>query len=197
MIDPPLKTRLTRWMRNRFGNTGLTDGLAIHGRFTVSVHDVADLRDATDRDFAPLPKSEKLDIAREVAPQWSETTHNVTTTYLHEYMVDNLDPGQAVNMDIGYLALGTATTVPTAADTTLGTEVYRVAVTDIQDQGNDLFTSTFLDTTEANGNVLEEAGLSDSVTANDPVVDRSLISTIDKTTNNTATIDATLQFRSA
>lgn len=125
-----------------------------------------------------------------------EETTNTTVAGLHEYIVDNLDPNQATNLDCSHLAVGTDNTAPTTSESSLGTEAYRTAITDVIDNGNDLTTSTFLDSSEANGNTLVEVALYSASTGG-TMFNRSLITAISKDNTKTATIDVELQFRAA
>ena len=58
-----------------------------------------------------------------------------------------------------YIALGTDSTAVTDADTALGGEVFRKALTIRQPADDTLLYQLYLDTTEANGNNLYELGL--------------------------------------
>jgi len=115
---------------------------------------------------------------------------------LHEYIVDALDPDQSANLDATHLAAGTGTTQPASGNTSLNNEVFRVQTTDSSDNGTTLFTSTFLDTSEANGNALEEVGLI-TASSGGTLLNHSLIGTITKDDETTATIDVSLTFQPA
>jgi len=161
----------------------------------VSLHDVGDLRERFPN-WDSLSKREKLKHAREVGPERVVESSNVTTTGLHELIVDMLHTEQAVNESASHLALGTDdTTQPASGDSTLNSEVYRVEVTDGIDRGSELFTSTFLDSTEANGNTLVEAGLVTSAAGGSNILlNHALISDIEKDEESTATVDVALSF---
>jgi len=66
-------------------------GLRLQGRIDTKVHNEADLREAAN-DYDSLSKKEKLELTREVEPEYEDTVYNVTTDQLHQYFVDNLDP---------------------------------------------------------------------------------------------------------
>lgn len=160
----------------------------------ISLHDVGDLRERFP-DWDSLSKQEKLERSRRVEPDRVVESSNVTTTGLHELIVDLLHVEQAVDEAASHLAVGTGNTAPSSGNTQLNNEVYRVAVTDSTDRGNELFTSTFLDSTEANGYNLVEAGLVTSAAGGSNILlNHALISDIEKDNESTATIDASLSF---
>jgi len=160
----------------------------------ISLHDVDDLRSRYP-EWDELSKQEKLARSRQVEPDRVIESSNVTTTGLHELIVDLLHTEQAVDESASHLAVGTGDTAPSSGNTQLNNEVYRVAVTDSTDRGTELFTSTFLDSTEANGYDLLEAGLVTSAAGgSDILLNHALISDIEKDNESTATIDASLSF---
>jgi len=61
-----------------------------------------------------------------------------------------------------YIAAGTGTTTPTAADTTLETETVRKARQEYTEGVSDVVVSLFLGTADANGDVLTETGALDA-----------------------------------
>lgn len=66
------------------------------------------------------------------------------------------------------IAVGTDNTAPVAGDTTLGVEVFRKAITQIDfDPTAIVQFNVFLDAGDANGNTLEEAGLFNNAFAGD------------------------------
>jgi hypothetical protein len=161
----------------------------------VYEHDLDTLREEWPG-WGENPKWVKRELAKRTEPD--RETHNANTTVdgLHEYIVNNLDPNQSVNLDATHLAVGTGTTQPVSGNTSLNNEVFRVPTTDSANRGATLFTSTFFDTSEANGNTLTEVGL---ITADSggTLLNHSLISTIDKDDESTATIDVSLTFQPA
>lgn len=160
----------------------------------ISLHDVDDLRSRYPR-WDELPKQEQLLLARRVEPTRVVESANVTTTGLHELIVDQLHDGQTVDASASHLAVGTDDTQPDGGNEELNNEVYRAAVTDDADRGSTLFTSTFLDSTEANGNTLVEAGLVTSAAGGSNILlNHALISGIQKDNESTATIDVSLSF---
>jgi hypothetical protein len=179
--------------------------LRLKGRIDTKVHDEAHLREAVD-DYDSLSKKEKMELARDVEPVYEDTVYNVTTDSLHEYFVDNLDPGQTSakdNVSAEWLGLGTNGSGGTAtSDTDLNTRTYEETVTDVADNGKDLLASTFLDSTEANGNDFDELGLFTGDPANLADADVFLInhatfSTVTKDNTKTVTFDVTLTFSDA
>ena len=196
--------RIANRIRTRALDALLREEVEIRGRFDVALYDVDALRREID-DWDGLSKPEKHRAVREsgVDPVVEETTWNTTVRGLHEYLVDNLDPGQAVNESASYLAVGRDNTGPTTSDDALVDEVSRTEVTEAVDNGRDLTVSTFLDSTEANvdvdaGEELREAALYTDTAANGGVMlNRALITEIAKDSSKTATVDVELQFRAA
>jgi len=142
------------------------------------------------------PKWVKRELAKRTKPDREQHNGNTTVSGLHEYIVDALDPDQSANLDATHLAAGTGTTQPASGNTSLNNEVFRVQTTDGSDNGTTLFTSTFLDTSEANGNALEEVGLI-TASSGGTLLNHSLIGTITKDDETTATIDVSLTFQPA
>ncbi len=88
----------------------------------------------------------------------------VLTTLLLNQVRDDIKTDLENNVTYG--AVGTDSTTPTAADTTLGTEVFRDTVDDVDTSGSNTVTvSLRVLTTEANGNTLVEIGLLDAAAA--------------------------------
>lgn len=161
----------------------------------IALHDVDVLREAVPS-WNNLPKSEKLGRARSVEPERVVESSNVTTVGLHELLVDTLHAEQAVDEDATHLALGADdSTAPSSGNAALNNEVYRTAITDKIDRGTELFTSTFLDSSEANGTELVEAGLVTSAAdGSDILLNHALIAAVTKDNQTTATIDVSLTF---
>lgn len=186
-------------MEARNTNSGFT----MQGRIERKTHDVTDLKAAADGNWDDLSQKEKLDVTRDVEPVDEDTVYNVTTDSLHQYFVDNLDPDNtAVEADIsvGWLGLGTnGGGGTTTADTDLNTRAYEEPVTDVADNGKDLLASTFLDSTEGNGNTFDELGLFTGDPANLANADVFLMNhasfaAVTKDNTKTVTFDVTLTF---
>ena len=177
---------------------GVTSEQATYGDVRVAVHDRDDLRRAASNrglEFDSLGKGDRHELAREVDPAAVWDTTNTTVRGLHDWIVDALHPGTSESSEtVTHLAVGTDGTTPTSDDSALGNEVYRVENTSRDNRGRDLWTSTFLDTTEANGYVLREIGLFTS-SSGGLMVNRALITEIEKNNRKTVTIDVTLKFR--
>jgi hypothetical protein len=139
-------------------------------------------------------KPRKRVLAAQTPAATLSIARNTTVDGLHESIVDFLDPNQSISLSASELALGDGTAAPASANISLNNEVLRIPVTDSADRGTSLFTSTFLDTSEANGQTLEEVGLVSSPTGG-TLLNHSLIDTIDKNDETTATIDVTLSFQ--
>jgi len=168
----------------------------------VAEYEVEALRRAASArglDYDELDEREKLELAREVEPESEHSTHNVTTNELAEYRVSNLHPNENANESVEYLRLGDDSTAPVRGNTSLNNERVVTTVTDIVNRGRDLYTSTFLDSTEANGVDIIEIGLGTRAQVGDAdhvLVNHALLdSTIQKTEQKTAVIDATVEFR--
>jgi len=127
-------------------------------------------------------------------PERDEQCSNVTTADLHEYLVDELDRDQSVDLDASHLALGTDSTAESSSDSSLGNEVFRTSVTDSIDKGSELLTSTFVDSTEANGNTIEELGLFSAASGGTMFNRSTQFSSIAKTNDETVTFDVSLTF---
>lgn len=154
-------------------------------------------------DWDEMDDEQKLEAMRDVEPEEIETSHNVTVTRFHEYLVDNLDPDNtAAESDLGatWMALGTDSASGTnVSDTDLNNRVFSKQVTDHADNGTELLASTFISSTDANGNTLNEIGLYTGDPANLGNVDVFLInhatfSDVVKDKNRTITFDVTLTF---
>jgi hypothetical protein len=144
-----------------------------------------------------------MELARDVEPEYEDTVYNVTTDALHEYFVDNLDPANTsaeANIDVSWLGLGTnGGGGTTTADADLNNRTYEETVTDVADNGKDLLASTFLDSTEGNGNDFDELGLFSGDPANTGNADVFLINhatfnAVTKDNTKTVTFDVTLTF---
>jgi len=177
--------------------------LRMQGRIDAQVHDVTDLESRVDGDWDDLSKEEKMQVARNTEPEYEDTVYNVTTDRFHEYIVDNLDPAQTAtkdNVDASWLGLGTDAASGTATtDTDLNTRAYSEMVTDHADNGNELLASTFLDSTEGNGNTFDELGLFSGDPANLAnaevfLINHATFGGITKDNSNTITFDVTLTF---
>jgi hypothetical protein len=168
----------------------------------MRVHNISDLREVSDN-FESLSKKEKMELSREVEPEYEYTFYNVTTDALHQYFVDNLDPANTspeANISVSYMGLGTdGASGVTTGDTDLNTRTYSEPVTDIVNNGKDILSSTFLDSSEGNGNTFDEIGLFTGDPANLTNADvflmnHSSFSGVTKDSSKTTTFDVTLTF---
>lgn len=179
--------------------------LRLEGRIDTTVHEEADLREQADKAYSKLSKQEKLQLSREVEPVYEDTVYNVTTDSLHEYFVDNLDPGNTAteaNVDVSWAGLGTGGGSGTStSDSDLNTRTYEETVTDVADNGKELLASTFLDSTEGNTNDFDEIGLftADPDTSGPEVflINHATFATVTKDNTKTVTFDVTLTFSDA
>ena len=94
---------------------------------------------------------------------------------------------------INYVALGSSGTAPAAADTQLGTEVYRNAVASETNASNIVYITGFFNATETTG-TYAEAGLfaNGTAVANSGVLFSHVAISITKTNTETLTIDWTI-----
>jgi hypothetical protein len=125
------------------------------------------------------------------------------TDSLHEYFVDNLDPDNTnteANVSAGFLGLGTDAGSGTAtSDTDLNNRTFEEPVTDVADNGKELLASTFLDSTEGNGNDFDELGLFSGDPANLEnaevfLINHATFAAVTKDSTKTVTFDVTLSF---
>lgn len=172
------------------------EGLVGRGRITVTEYDMG-----TVRRFVPewddLDRVTKLERLERVPHTDREVVWNTQVEAFHNNIVDVYDPNQSVSaLSASHLALGTSSTSPAYGDTALGNEVYREAVDSSTDNGNDLETSTLLDSGEGNGNTFKELGLV-SASSGGTFFNHALISDREKTSEGTMTFNVELQFRAA
>ena len=177
-------------------------GLRLQGRIDRRTHELGHLKTAFPQ-WEQLSKEEKLEASRKVQPVAEDTVYNVTTDALHEYFVDNLDPDNTnteANVDVSFLALGTDASSGTAeTDTDLNSREYEEPVTDVADNGKELLASTFLDSTEGNGNDFDELGLFSGDPANLAntevfLINHATFAAVTKDSTKTVTFDVTLTF---
>jgi hypothetical protein len=172
------------------------------GRIDRKVYSTEDLRSVFD-DWDNKTKKEKLKLTRSVDPEEEGISYNVTTDRLHQYFVDNLDPDNSTNtanLSVSHLALGVSDTTPVTSNTDLNDRTYEEVVTDVADNDKELLASTFLDSTEGNGNDFNEIGLftgnpANVSTADDVfMINHSTFAPVTKDNSKTVTFDVTLQF---
>jgi hypothetical protein len=143
-----------------------------------------------DKQDAPTPAA-----AQTAAPKREHQIHNTTRDVYHEEIVKALN-GVSPDLQVDALALGNST-LPTADlpdSDPLGNETFRTTITDTFTDGQTFTAATFLDSTEGNGQVFDEASLVIEQSNGDLPVNRFLISDpgglLDpKTSGETVTID--------
>lgn len=171
-------------------------GNRVKDNIKIKVHDIEALKSNVEN-WGELTKREKWQVANNTKPTKVIEEHNTTVDGLNEYIVDNLDPSQSVNKDASHIEIGSDNTGGTStSDTSMNTLVDTLATTDEADNGKDLFTSTFIDTSQLNGNSLEEAGLT-TASSGGTLLNHSTFTAISKDNTKTVTIDITLEFRAA
>lgn len=176
--------------------------LALTGRIERKTYSTEKLSSTVDS-WDSLSKEDKYEAVQEFEPDDSETVYNVTTDRMHEYFVDNLDPNNTSpdsNLSVSHIGLGTdASAGTTTADTDLNERTYSETVTDVADNGKDLLASTFLDSTEGNGETFDELGLFTGDPANLSnsdvfLLNHATFSPVSKDNTKTVVFDVTLQF---
>jgi hypothetical protein len=149
-----------------------------------------------DADKAPTAT-----VARrsDVSPKREYQTHNTTRGVYHGAIVGALN-GTTPDLTVDALALGDATVDTSTLSPTqpLGNEVFRTNTTDTFTDGQTFVASAFLDSTEANGEVLTEAALIAEQPSGELPINRFLLDDpsnllTPKTNNETVTIDTELR----
>ena len=184
---------------NTFNTNG---GLGIEGVVETKVHDISELQREYP-DWDSMSQEEKMEATRQVEPTDDDFSYNVTTDGMHEYFVDNLNPANTnpeANISASHLGLGTDGASGTAeTDTDLNNRVFSLEVTSHGDTGGELLCSTFLGSSEANGETLDELGLFTGDPANLANADvfmlnHSTFAGVTKDNSKTITFDVTLSF---
>lgn len=135
------------------------DGIQIRGEWTVERYRVADLR-ARWSDWDDCSDYQRLVRLRDVEPDHASTSTNTVTFGLTETLVDFLDPGQtATDLDVSHIVVGDDDTEPAASNGTLNNQILQKGTGTVTDNGSQIETSTILNTNEANGETIREAGL--------------------------------------
>jgi hypothetical protein len=100
--------------------------------------------------------------------------------------------GEALLTGVAWtIAVGTSTTTPVAGDTGLGASVFSAVITSRSRSSTSISFKLFIDTTQANGNTLTEAGLfHDGVNVDHALLSASIAKTSSK--NVTITVQLTL-----
>lgn len=167
----------------------MKDNSQIHGEVTTAVYDI----DESDG-WNELSDKEKLHSLKQREPEETYTTENITLRGMHIYFAQNLDDTQSVNESASYLAVGNDNTGPSVDNTTLNNEVFRKSVTDYTQTDNEVTTSTFIDTDEANDYTFREVGLFSGQLETDIMWNHAIINDVAKDISRTITIDVTLTF---
>ena len=114
---------------------------------------------------------------------------SLTTLLFNQIRSDVKDDLEALFL---YGAVGTDNTTPTAADTTLGGEVFRSDVDEVDKSGaSTAVFSLRIAASEANGNDLKETGWLDAASSGNLWL-RSLVNTITKTSDIQVFLDSTI-----
>jgi hypothetical protein len=136
-----------------------------------------------------------LAAAQAAPPKREHQTHNTTRDVYHEEVIGALN-GVSPELTVDALALGdsTADTANISAGSPLGNETFRTTVTDTSTDGQTFTAATFIDSTEGNGQIFNEAALVSERPSGDLPINRFLIDDsgglLDpKTSGETVTID--------
>ncbi len=129
-----------------------------------------------------------------IEKQW--TVENLIPTVARTMIANNLTNVSPTNvMRVTHCALGSNATAAANTDTQLGTETYRNAIASITNANNIAYATGFFTATETSG-TYNEIGIFSNGTgsANSGVLISHVITTINKTTSQTLTIDWTITF---
>lgn len=116
-----------------------------------------------------------------------------TVNGLHVEIVDVMDETKSSNFDASHLAVGDDDTTPQSSNVSLNNEVGRFAVTETEDRSNSIWTRTFVDTSQANGNTLKEVGLI-TESSGGTLLNHSIMQDVPKDNTTTVTIDVEIIF---
>lgn len=129
-------------------------------------------------------------------------TTNTITQPVHEHIATLLDPDAADSdrAPITHLAIGDSDAARSYSDTQLANEHSRIAISDYVKQTNDSFVSTFIAATDLVGQDIVEGGLTTG-DGSEAVYNSFVLAAGEqitgKSSQETLTINATLQWRSA
>jgi len=144
------------------------------------------------------PGVASLEQARTTTPTDRLRVSNTTRDAYHEAVIGELN-GIAADIEIDALALGDSTTATSnvGKTTPLGNETFRTSVTDVIVNGRTITASIFIDSTQGNGLVFNEAALVAERSGGDLPINRFLIDDpgglLDpKSENETVTLDIQL-----
>lgn len=135
-------------------------------------------REDLPEDWNDLPDEEKLAALDDLDPVVERETCNATTEGMHEIQAASLNPAQNNDQALTRLVVGTDGTSPSTTDSSLGDQVVSTDITESTTSGGTLIARGFLDTNQANGNLLKELG---SKTHSGTLLNRGIIQDVDKT----------------
>lgn len=166
-------------------------------RYNVSirVHDVDVLRYLYP-EWDALEKEEKLQLVKSTGKTSLRRiqVHNKTTDALHKYLAKNINPEKSDSDDGNKMHFGDDDSSFNSSDTALNNKVGESGLTDTtyDSSAKETTFTTFLDSTELNGETLKEIGL---VSGNGNLWNHAAISpTIDKTNTETVVADIAISF---
>jgi len=179
----------------------INSGMGINGRIERNEYSTEQLKQKYDS-WESFDDKTKLHLLRGEEPENIDVSYNVTTEEFHEYLVRNIDPDVSTNANLAaeWMALGDDSASGTdVTDTDLNNRIFKKEITDHADNGNELLASTFVSSTEANGETLNEIGLytGDPANLSDEAVfliNHATFSDVVKDSDRTITFDVILTF---
>ncbi len=124
-----------------------------------------------------------------------EELHNLVVDSGLNLIRDLLDGDAPAGLT--HMAVGTGSTAAAAGNTTLGTEVYRGAVTQRVSTSKTLVVKWFVSSTQANGSTLAEAGIFNAASAGTMFARAVLATTISKSSAITVSLTWTINLAAA
>lgn len=117
-----------------------------------------------------------------------------TTRDLHSHRAEELDPTTDADRDLTHVAVGTDGEAKAITDDALGDEVVRVSFAEIERTDTQLRVRGFLDSSQANGEMLREVAVAGAASGG-PVFALEALEAgdeVDKDDSTTVTIDITI-----
>lgn len=131
----------------------------------LSVFDVDVLRFIYP-EWDALEKKEKLKLIKYISPEALRRveTHNVTCVGLHEGLAKSVDPETNYSDEANKFVFGDDDSSFSSSDTSLNNKVGEVGISDtsLDLSSEEVTYTTFVDSTELNGNTLSEIGIETS-----------------------------------
>lgn len=141
-----------------------------------------------------LTKTERYTLLRNHVPWQFRADQNVTCVEMHRWLAQEINPEINIEDEVATLFLGDGGTTTSSSDTALNNKVGDIDITDSEyDRSNEeSHFNTFIDSTELNGNTLNELAL---VSDDDRFLNHAGIDpAVDKTNTKTLIIEVILGF---